>query len=67
MTLAEYSNSANGLPTEKTAEELISGLTQQLAFAQINQAKTNAILMQQNATLVKQITTLQSEKETSNG
>jgi len=51
----------------KTSEELISALAQQLAFSQINQAKTNAILMQQNATLVKQITTLQSEKETSNG
>lgn len=48
----------------KTAEELISDLTQQLATAQINQAKTNAGLLQQNAMLIKQINALQDEKGT---
>lgn len=51
----------------KTAEELISDLTQQLAMAQINQAKTNAGLLQQNAALTKQVTALQEDKETTNG
>ena len=52
---------------DKTSEELISNLTQQLAVAQINQAKTNASLLQQNAELIKQVADLQSEKETTNG
>lgn len=52
---------------DKTSEELISDLTQQLAVAQINQAKTNASLLQQNAELIKQVADLQSEKETTNG
>lgn len=56
------------IPSEpKTAGEMISVLTQQFASAQIAQAKINAQLIQQNATLVKQVADLQSEKETTNG
>lgn len=51
----------------KTSEEIISDLTQQLATVQINQAKTNADLLKQNAALAMQINKLQSEKETTNG
>ncbi|MFL2090080.1 DUF2977 domain-containing protein [Leuconostoc mesenteroides] len=56
------------IPSEpKTVGEMISDLTQQLAFAQIAQTKTNAQLIQQNTVLVKQLADLQSEKETNNG
>lgn len=55
------------LPIQKSAEEIISNLAQQLATSQILQAKTNAQLIQQNAMLVKQVADLQSEKETTNG
>ncbi|MCT8386063.1 hypothetical protein [Leuconostoc mesenteroides] len=57
----------NDSTENKTSEELISDLTQQLAVAQINQAKTNASLIQQNAELTKQVLALQSGKETTNG
>lgn len=55
------------LPIQKSTEEMVSNLAQQLAASQILQAKTNAQLIQQNATLVKQVADLQSEKETNNG
>lgn len=51
----------------KTSSEMISDLTQQFASTQIAQTKINAQLIQQNATLVKQVADLQSEKETTNG
>lgn len=57
----------NDRTENKTSEELISELTQQLAMAQINQAKTNASLIQQNAELTKQVMALQADKETTNG
>lgn len=52
---------------DKTSEELISDLTKQLAVAQINQAKTNTRLLQQNAELIKQVAYLQLKKETTHG
>lgn len=55
------------LSSAKSSAELISDLTKQLAMAQMNQAKTNAGLLQKNATLVKQVVDLQSEKEITNG
>lgn len=56
------------IPSEpKTAAEMISDLTQQLALAQIAQTKTNAALLQQNAALAKQVAALQADKETTNG
>ncbi len=48
-------------------DEQLANLAQQLATSQILQAKTNAQLIQQNATFVKQLADLQSEKETNNG
>lgn len=57
----------NTLNTSKTVGELVADLTQQLAVTQINQTKTNAILLQQNAALTKQVAALQADKETTNG
>lgn len=58
-----FSGSSNG----QSASDLIANLTQQVAMAQLSQAKTNAGLIQQNAELIKQVAALQSEKETTNG
>ena len=62
-----WEQNAKNSNTVKTVGELVADLTQQLAFAQINQTKTNAILLQQNAALTKQVAALQAEKETTNG
>lgn len=67
MTIEEYQKIGIDLDPGKTAEELISDLTQKFAVSQLAQIKLNATLVQQNAELVKQVADLQSEKETTNG
>lgn len=51
---------------EKSDQDMISDVMQQLAVNQVNQEKINASLVQQNATLLKQINEL-TQKETANG
>jgi len=62
-----WEQNAKKLNTVKTVGELVADLTQQLAVTQINQTKTNAVLLQQNAALTKQVAALQADKETTNG
>ncbi|BAX73096.1 hypothetical protein [Leuconostoc mesenteroides] len=62
-----WEQNAKNSNTSKTVGELVADLAQQLAVSQINQTKTNAVLLQQNAALTKQVAALQAEKETTNG
>lgn len=59
-----WEQNAKKLNTVKTVGELVADLTQQLAVTQINQTKTNAVLLQQNAALTKQVAALQADKGT---